>query len=174
MSGVSATVNGVSAPIFKVSPGELTIQIPTKPEPVRRCSVSTITGKSLTYLFQIAAAAPGIFVDRGTLANPSATAQARPDGALFVTGEGDVTPALITGRPPRPPEQRNRGLPKPRLPGLGNIGGVTAATRQFRRARGTARADPNQFHGPAGCPSGCAAGGRDSVGGVPARPLTSP
>lgn len=128
MSGVSATVNGVSAPLFKVSPGELTIQIPYETGAGPAVLGVNNNGQVSSYLFQIAAAAPGIFVDRGTLANPSATAQRGRTVTLFITGEGEVTPALITGRPPAAGTAQSR-LPKPRLPVSVTVGGVTAATQ---------------------------------------------
>jgi len=47
---------------------------------------------------------------------------------LFVTGEGEVTPALFTGRPPAFGTAQAR-LPKPRLPVAVTVGGMTATTQ---------------------------------------------
>jgi uncharacterized protein (TIGR03437 family) len=137
LSGVTATVNGVPAPLQFISSGQLNIQVPYEtPAPLNPDGTPDLTapavlginnnGKVATFNFQVSPAAPGIFynpADGSVVPQPTASR----GGSLFfyVTGEGDVSPAIPTGVPPAagtPVDQ----LPKPVLPVSVTIGGVPA------------------------------------------------
>ncbi|HEV3196522.1 MAG TPA: protease pro-enzyme activation domain-containing protein [Bryobacteraceae bacterium] len=125
LSGVTATVNGVPAPLQFISSGQLNIQVPYE-TPVGTAVLGVNNnGRVARFDFQVDAAAPGIFVgnDGSVVPQPSATR----GGSLFfyVTGEGDVSPPIPTGAPPAagtPVDQ----LPKPLLPVSVTIGRVPA------------------------------------------------
>src|SRR6202035_2041484 len=61
MSGVSATINGVSAPLYSISPSLLNIQIPYEIGAGPAVLGVNNNGKVSSYLFQVAPSAPGIF-----------------------------------------------------------------------------------------------------------------
>ena len=117
LAGSSATINGVAAPYYYASYGQVNIQIPYETAPGD--AVLTITGwvgQSFNYAFNVQAAAPGIFVDsRNDAPVPSETGSPGLEVVLYITGDGIVTPALATGASPAPGTPLDQ-LPKPRLP----------------------------------------------------------
>jgi uncharacterized protein (TIGR03437 family) len=120
ISGVSATVNGVPAPLLYVSPTQLNVQVPYEtPAGTAILGVSN-NGRVAAYAFPVDAAAPGIFAagDGSVVPQPMASR----GGSLFfyVTGEGDVSPPIPTGVPPAV----GTPFPKPLLPVSVTIGGV--------------------------------------------------
>ncbi len=137
LSGVTATVNGVPAPIGYISATQLNILVPYEtpvtplladgtPDPAGLAVLGVNNnGKVTAFNFPVAAAAPGIFVDDSGTVVPQTSAA--PGGSLYfyVTGEGDVSPRIATGIPPAPgtpPDQ----LPQPVLPVSVTIGGKPA------------------------------------------------
>jgi uncharacterized protein (TIGR03437 family) len=126
MQGVTATVNGLSAPLLDVLPGQLNLQVPY--EAGAGPAVLGVNNNGLiTYFpFEVTAAAPGIFMTADGLGNlvPNATGQRGQELLAFVTGQGDVTPALITGRPPATIVVSQ--LPAPVLPVTLTVGGLPA------------------------------------------------
>jgi uncharacterized protein (TIGR03437 family) len=99
MSGASATVNGVSAPLWFVSAGQINLQIPYE-TPLGAAVLGINNGGAVTaYSFNVSPAAPGLFASNGFLV-PYNTAQAGQTIAAFITGDGDVTPTLATGATP--------------------------------------------------------------------------
>jgi len=129
MLGVSATVNGVSAPLYYVSPGQLNIQVPYETGSGTAVLGVNNNGQVASYLFQVAPAAPGIFTDASGALVPNASGKIGQELLLFITGEGDVSPQLADGNTPASGTPVS-GLPKPRLPVSVTVGGV-AATLQF-------------------------------------------
>jgi len=101
MAGVAATVNGVAAPLYYVSPSQLNIQIPYD---IAANSTATLAvnnnGQVTSQTFQIAAMAPGIFADQNGVAVPFGSASRGQVVTLFVTGTGAVSPAISTGAAP--------------------------------------------------------------------------
>jgi len=73
-------------------------------------------GQVAYFPFQVGTAAPGIFMtaDGNQSLVPSASGSAGQELVAFVTGQGDVTPALITGEPPAIVALNK--LPAPSLP----------------------------------------------------------
>jgi uncharacterized protein (TIGR03437 family) len=125
LQNFSALVNGVTAPIYFVSPGQANIQIPYGTAPGSATLVVFNGDQQATSTIQIAASAPGIFVGPDGSTVPYGSGKAGDTLVLFITGEGEVTPALTTGSPPSPTTPV-ANLPKPVLPASMTIGGVNA------------------------------------------------
>jgi len=123
--GVSVTVNGIAAPLDYLSPGQLNIQIPYEVGAGAAVLGVSVNGLVAYYDFGVMPSAPGIFASGGALVPAS---QARPGDtlALFMTGEGDVTPFFGTNSTP-PPATALDQLPKPALPISVSVGGTQAA-----------------------------------------------
>jgi uncharacterized protein (TIGR03437 family) len=126
LAGFEATINGVTAPLYYVSPNQVNVQIPYATNPGRATLVVGNPYATLTYNFQVSAAAPGIFTFQNGSINPFSSAKHGQAVTLFITGEGQVTPSLATGTTPSPHAQS----PKPLLPYSVTVGGV-AATIDF-------------------------------------------
>jgi uncharacterized protein (TIGR03437 family) len=127
LGGVSATVNGVTAPLYYVSPGQIDVQIPYETGAGTAVLAIDNNGQVATFAFPVAVTAPGLFpfaVDNST----GALVSSAPIGRtllLYMTGEGDVTPTLATGATPVPANNPDQ-YPKPRLPVTVTVGGVAA------------------------------------------------
>jgi uncharacterized protein (TIGR03437 family) len=129
MSGVSATVNGVSAPLYSISPNLLNVQIPYEIGTGTAVLGVNNNGRVSSYTFQVAASAPGIFTaEDGSLVPSAAGARGQPL-TLYITGDGEQLPPLANGAAPVSGTPVAR-LPKARLPVSLTVGGV-AATIQF-------------------------------------------
>ncbi|MES1257076.1 MAG: Ig-like domain repeat protein, partial [Acidobacteriota bacterium] len=96
LAGVSATVNGISAPLWFVSPGQINLQIPYEVSAGPAVLGVSNNGRTAAFMFRISPAAPGIFAFQGALVPSSG---ARPGQTIvgFLTGDGDVTPTLASG-----------------------------------------------------------------------------
>jgi uncharacterized protein (TIGR03437 family) len=125
LQGVSATVNGVSAPLYSVSPTQVDIQIPY--ETTLGAAVLGINnnGKVTSFSFPVAIAGPGIFADPNGSLIPSATGQQGQAVTAFVTGAGVLTPSVATGAAPDAGNPVG-ALPQPILPVTLTVGGVPA------------------------------------------------
>lgn len=102
MSGVSATVNGVSAPFYYVSPGQLNLQIPYEAGVGTATLVVTDNGQTASHSFTIAPLAPGIFTDQNGVVVPFGSAAPGDTITLYITGAGAVSPYVATGAAPDP------------------------------------------------------------------------
>lgn len=129
MAGVAATVNGVAAPLYYVSPGQLNIQIPYE-----TAANSTVTlsvnnnGQVSSKTFTVATAAPGIFFNyQNGLIVPTGSTTRGQIITLFITGAGTVTPAIPTGAAPAS-GTAIASLPRPSQTTTITVGGVTAAS----------------------------------------------
>jgi uncharacterized protein (TIGR03437 family) len=120
LAGFSAAINGVTAPIYYASPGQVNIQIPYETQPGPAQLVVWNPYASVTYNFLVSAAAPGIFTFADGTVNPYRSAPAGSEIAMFVTGSGVVTPAIATGAAPSP----RATPPTPRLPVTITVGGI--------------------------------------------------
>jgi uncharacterized protein (TIGR03437 family) len=114
MVGVSATVNNVAAPLYFVSSGQVNLQIPYETSAGPAVLGINNNGAVASAVINIAPNAPGIFSSL-TAAKQGETI------ALFITGEGDVKPALLTGRSP------DGFVPQPIAPVTATVGGKNAA-----------------------------------------------
>jgi uncharacterized protein (TIGR03437 family) len=127
LAEASATVNGVAAPFYYASPSQLNIEIPYETGIGPAVVGVNNNGQVASYMFTVAASAPGIFTDPN---HPSAlvpySSGNRGDTLLiFITGEGQVSPALPTGATPFVATPLSL-LPQPTLPVTVTVGGVPA------------------------------------------------
>jgi uncharacterized protein (TIGR03437 family) len=126
LAGVAATVNGVAAPLYYVSSGQLNIQIPYD---VPTGSTATLTvnnnGQVTTESIPIASVAPGIFTDQSGVVVPFGSASRGQVITLFVTGTGAVSPGVATGAAPSLATAL-QNLPKPAQNVTVTVGGIPA------------------------------------------------
>ena len=101
-SSVRVTINGVSAPLYYVSPAQMNVQIPYE-TPLNRPVTVTVNNNGLagSATLTVAATAPGLFTDGAGNVVPAATAARGSVVSLFITGAGAVSPAVATARRPR-------------------------------------------------------------------------
>ncbi len=95
LAGVSATVNGVPAPLWFVSPGQVNLQVPYETGAGTAVIGINNNGSVGFTTVQISPTAPGIFSYNGLL-NPDSTAKTGTAAYLFVTGDGDLAPCQST------------------------------------------------------------------------------
>jgi len=125
LAGVSASVNGVTAPLYYVSPGQLNIQIPYETGAGSAVVGVNNNGQVASFPFQVATTAPGIFVGGSNQLVPSSSGKAGDTLLLFLTGDGDLTPTLPTGETPSFGTLVSN-LPRPRMPVTLTVGGLPA------------------------------------------------
>lgn len=169
MQGVTATVNGVSAPLLDVLPGQLNLQVPYETGAGTAIVGIDNNGQVTSFPFQVAASAPGIFMDGGGNLVPYASGQRGQILLAFITGEGDVTPALITGEPPTTSVVSK--LPAPALPATLTIGGVPATIDFIGIPDGLVGVTQVNFTIPSAAPLG-AQPVVITIGGVASPPVT--
>ena len=165
LAGVSATVNGISAPIYYVLPQQMVVQIPYEAGAGPAVLAVNNNGQVAFYRFQIAVAAPGIFTAPDLSLAPNASGKPGDTLLAFVTGDGDLTPTLATGATPAASTALSR-LPKARLPLTLTVGGVPATLAFYGVPNGFAGVTQINFVVPANAPAGV----QDvvvTVGGVP-------
>ena len=122
LAGVSATVNGVPAPLYFVSPLQLNIQIPYETATGTALLAVSNNGQVATYSFQVSASAPGLYTADQSGSGPVTLNPSGNRGqiyTLFVTGVGDVSPPVSTGAAPAGTQ-----VPVPLLAVSVTIGGV--------------------------------------------------
>src|ERR1035441_4574991 len=110
---VSVQVNGVAAPLYYVSPGQINFQVPWATPTTGTVNVAVVVngGSSNTVAVPVGTAAPGLFYDP---ASGAAIVQNTPDYSLntasnpspagstivaYLTGSGPVSPAVKDGTP---------------------------------------------------------------------------
>jgi len=123
LGGASATVNGIPAPLYYVSPAQMDIQIPYEVPVGPAILAVNNNGAVASYSIYIDQTDPGIAYDptAGMVASGSKNPGKR--GGVFdmyITGEGDVAPFVATGSGPVGP------TPKSRLPISVTIAGIPA------------------------------------------------
>jgi uncharacterized protein (TIGR03437 family) len=123
MAGVSATVNGIPAPLYGVyaSQQQLNIQIPYETATGTALLAVSNNGQVATYLFPVSASAPGIYLQPGNAITPNAIGSRGQIYTLFITGAGEVSPQITTGAGPAGAQ-----VPVPLLAVSVTVGGVAA------------------------------------------------
>src|SRR6202040_2893416 len=86
LAGFEATVNGVTAPLYYVSPNQVNIQIPYETQAGRATLTVGNPYQNIDYTFQVAASAPGIFTFADGSVNPSRSGSRGQTVTLFITG----------------------------------------------------------------------------------------
>jgi uncharacterized protein (TIGR03437 family) len=125
MAGVSATVNGVSAPLYYVSPSQLNIQVPYETGAGPAVLGLNNNGQVASAIFTVAPAAPGVFTDADHNLIPASSGNRGDTLTLFVTGDGAVSQSLATGTSPFSGTPLNF-LPQSGLPLTVTVAGVAA------------------------------------------------
>jgi uncharacterized protein (TIGR03437 family) len=125
LDGVSATVNGLPAPMLLVSPTVVNIQIPYEAGAGPAVLGVNNNGAIAGFQFQIAPSSPAILSDSS--GNVAGITSVSPGGTttIYVVGVGEVSPALKSGFSPSPltPVASD---PKPVLPLSVTVGGTPA------------------------------------------------
>jgi uncharacterized protein (TIGR03437 family) len=124
LAGVSATVNGVAAPLLYVGPIQLNLQIPYETTAGTALLAVSNNGLVATYSFPVSASAPGLFTQNQQGTGPITATSSGGRGqefALYVTGAGEVSPPIATGAVPTGTQ-----VPVPLLPVSVTVGGVAA------------------------------------------------
>lgn len=155
LAGFEAFVDGVPAPLYYVSPGQVNIQIPYE---------TLIGGRSqlvvgnpyddATFTIPISASAPGIFATASGVAVPFSSVQRGQTTTIFITGEGLVNDSsLQDGFTPSPSTPAN-SLPKPVLSSSVTIGGQNATIAFIGIPSGLVGVTQVNFTVPANAPLG--------------------
>ena len=124
-NGVSATVNGLAAPILYESPTQLNIQVPYSAGAGPAVLSVNNNGQIAGFQFQLSPSAPGIFADANGNLAPNSTVQQGGITTLFFTGAGVVSPQIDTAFAPSS-QTPVYLLPAPVLPLSVTVGGVPA------------------------------------------------
>ena len=153
MGEVSATIDGLAAPLYYVSPGQLDIQIPYEVPRGPATLVVNSLAQSATFNFTVGEAAPGIFVaGDGTLV-PFASGKIGDTLPMFITGQGAVAPAIATGAAPSFDTPISQ-LPAPMLSTKVTIGNVDAPVAFVGIPPGLVGVTQINFQVPANAPLG--------------------
>lgn len=156
LSGVSAAVNGISAPLYYISPGQINIQVPYETGAGPAVLTVNNNGQVASFPFSVVPAAPGLYASAINNSTGLPVTSAPQGGLLllFVTGEGDVTPSLATGATPSSSIIDPSKLPHPRMPIEVTIGEVSADVLFAGIPSGVAGLTQIDFTVPAGAPTG--------------------
>jgi len=153
LGGVTATVNGVSAPLYYVSAGQVNVQVPYEAG-IGPAILGINNGGKVAHIpFTISTAAPGVFTASDGSLSPTSTTKIGGTGVAYITGDGDTTTFLITGASP-PTGTATSRLPRTKLPVSITIGGVTAAISFAGTPVGLAGVTQVNFTVPATAPLG--------------------
>jgi uncharacterized protein (TIGR03437 family) len=128
LAGATVTINGTAAPIYYASPTQINAQIPYG----NYCGQSgciaapvtvTYNGQTVTASIPIASYSPGIFIDSTGAPAGYQTAKRGQTIALYITGQGAVSPQPANGALPA-----SGTTPIPQNTVNVTVGGVQAAT----------------------------------------------
>ena len=158
LDGVTATVNGLAAPIVYVSPTQVNIQIPYEAGAGESVLGIDNNGQIAGLQFPISAVAPGIFADASGNLAPTATIAQGGTATLFLAGAGEVYFPIDTGYAPI---ASTASYYAPMLPLSVTVGGapVFLQTRELRTQ--SVRRDAGNLHASHVGGDGSAAAGRD-------------
>jgi uncharacterized protein (TIGR03437 family) len=153
IGGVSATVNGVPAPIYYVLNSQIVIQVPYETPSGTALLAVNENGRVATYFFDVYPSIPGIFVDSNNQLVPTGTAKRGSSLAFFISGEGDVTGGLATGSAPSTSIPVSQ-LPAPRGQFSMTVGGVSVTPLFVGIPYGLVGVTQVNFTVPANAPTG--------------------
>jgi uncharacterized protein (TIGR03437 family) len=129
------------------------LQIPYETQPGSATLTVGNPYVNVDYRLSIVAAAPGIFASNGFVFPPFASAGRGKETALYITGEGQLTPSLSDGDAPSASTPLAR-LPKPTLPVTVTVANETAETTFVGHTPGTVGVTQINFVVPADVPLG--------------------
>jgi len=153
LDGVSATVNGIAAPLYSIAPGELILQVPYETGVGAAVLAVNNNGQIAPFVFDVNIAAPELFKTGNGFLVPASTARQGQTISAFVTGDGDVAPFLATGGTP-PPGTPLTNLPGPELPVGIKVGDKKAAVTFMGIVPGLVGVTQINFTVPASTPIG--------------------
>jgi uncharacterized protein (TIGR03437 family) len=153
LQGVSAAINGRTAPLLFVSPGQINLQVPYETEPGNATLTLSVNGVTSRQTLPVFASLPGIYTSNGRDIVPNATGRAGQPFVFFITGQGAVTPSVATGQAPSNALPIN-GLPRPLLPVQVSVGGQPAELLFFGIPYGLAGVSQINIVIPPGLPPG--------------------
>jgi uncharacterized protein (TIGR03437 family) len=154
MAGVAVTINGVAAPLYYVSPSQLNIQIPYETAAGAPAIISiNNNGQITSQSFQLASAAPGIFIDQSGAVVPNGPAVRGQIITVYVTGTGMLSPAISTGGAP-PSTTAIADLPKPVQKVDVTVAGISAPIQFVGNSFGLVGVTQINFQVPADAPIG--------------------
>ena len=153
MAGVSATINGIPAPLYYVSEKQLNIQIPYETGTGPAVLGVSNNGQAASFIFTVSPSSPGIFTDSAQALVPIATGSHGDTLTLFMTGEGLTSPSLATGATPFFATPLPV-LPRPTLPLSVTVNGVAATISFAGIPSGLAGTMQVNFVIPNGVPTG--------------------
>jgi len=168
LAGFEASVNGVTAPLYFVSPNQVNIQIPYETEPGPATLVvgnPYVNSNNIT--LNVVPAAPGIFMSNGFTAAPFSSAAQGSITTLFITGEGQVSPSIATGDSPS--SNPVKDYPKPTLPYSMTVANQPATINFIGIPPGLVGVTQINYTVPAGVPPGVQSV-VVTVGGVASQP----
>jgi uncharacterized protein (TIGR03437 family) len=122
LAGVSATVNGIPAPLWAISPSQLNIQIPYETATGTALLAVNNNGQVATYPFTVSPSAPGLYTQNQAGSGPISFNPSGNRGqiyTLYVNGAGEVSPPVATGAGPAGTQ-----VPVPLLAVSVTVGGV--------------------------------------------------
>jgi uncharacterized protein (TIGR03437 family) len=128
LQGFEAEVNGVTASLYYVSPDQVNLQIPYETQPGYATLTLGNPYANVNYTIRVAPAAPGIFTDNGFVFPPFSSAGRGVESALYITGDGQVTPSLADGTSPSSTTP-DAQLPKPVLPVTVTVANLPATVK---------------------------------------------
>ena len=121
--GVSVSVNGIAAEMTYISPGQINIEIPFEVGTGAGMIGVNNNGQIAAYQIDIQPAAPAIFTDDNGFLSSQTTVAPGGTATMYISGAGEVSPALPDGFLPGP---NALGAFKPVLPLTVTVGGVAA------------------------------------------------
>jgi uncharacterized protein (TIGR03437 family) len=111
-TSISATINGLAAPLYSATPSQINLQVPYELQNTLSTTATTSvamlslnnTGVTTSYSFTVSAVAPGVFVTNGikNLSNGTFNSQTNPAPAgtmvtIFYTGAGVLASTVADG-----------------------------------------------------------------------------
>jgi uncharacterized protein (TIGR03437 family) len=151
--GVTATINGIAAPLLYVSQNLLNIQVPFEVGAGTAVVGINNNGQIAGFQFQIAPAAPGIIADATGSVFPTASARQGAIATILITGAGEVSPALKTAYVPSLTTPLS-AQPRPVQGVSVTVGGVPAFIQNAGLAPGIIGTTQVNFIVPSSVPAG--------------------
>ena len=170
LDGVSATVNGVAAPLFSTAPNELMIQVPYETPAGAAVLAVNNHGQIAPFVFDVAVAAPEFFKSPTGFLIPTPSARQGQTISAYMTGDGELTPFIPSGTTV-PASTANSDLPQPALPVTLTVAGVKAPITFLAIPPGLTGVTQINFTVPASTPVGLQSV-VVTVGGVASSPGT--